>query len=894
MKKLLIIPLLLFSLAGLAQPRWKQNLRYDFHVVFDSAQKSLQAIMKLDYTNNSPDTLGFIWFQLWPNAYRNDRTLYTEQQLENGDLRFYFSSREQKGYLNRLEFRVNGVLSTTTDHPEFLDVVKLNLPQPLPPGRSINISTSFHLKLPFDFDGFGYGQKQMELRNWYPEPAVYDEKGWHPMPFLLQGGAYHEPSDFSMDLQIPSSYKVAAGAIPDTAKNTSSQNTLHVSLRQANSLAWVAGRFEIAAATMEIGSGKSIAVRLFHRKNFTGSAALLNMVKQELVQLSAWLGPYPWESLTLVESTPMPNQEFSGLISFQPSVKTWASDLRRAIAAQWFETRMNTDQRNEPWFSKGFTEYYERRFSLGADFQERGHSLYMKNNLWLRNAYQNKTAQPIPTPAPEFSVANDSLIAGQAASLFLVSMRDSLGEKRFDDRMREYFSVWQSGHPYPDDFFALMSSGSSQLSPFIAAMQNGSSFLPPPGEKVLKPVFLFSAANSAKYNYIGLSPLPGYNRYDGFMLGGLIHNFSVPENRFQFLLAPLYGFQSRRLGGLGRISYSWMPGTGIGKITAGINGSTFSSNHATDSLGKNIFETWAKVVPYLRIDLRPSSARSSIRQWLDFKFYGISETSFEDFAVSSTDSLIHPNALSTRYRYVNQLSYNLRDDRALYPYGFRVELQQSELFYRINLHADYFLNYPGGGGLTTRFFAALFGVWHPDDADRVFRYQPKLLGVNGDEDYLYEDYFIGRSASYALENASVPNGGFPAQQIMNRDGGLKLRSDAFDYVQGRSGSWVTAMNFNTTLPNGLFPFPLPVRLFFDFGTYAEAWENNPPTSRFLYTGGVQLCLFHNVLNVYAPLFYSSDFNDAMRGLDFWKKITFSIDIGNIPYKKMIRKAAMYE
>jgi len=76
--------------------------------------------------------------------------------------------------------------------------------------------------------------------------------------------------------------------------------------------------------------------------------------------------------------------------------------------------------------------------------------------------------------------------------------------------------------------------------------------------------------------------------------------------------------------------------------------------------------------------------------------------------------------------------------------------------------------------------------------------------------------------------------------------------------------------------------------------YAEAWENNPPTSRFLYTGGVQLCLFHNVLNVYAPLFYSSDFNDAMRGLDFWKKITFSIDIGNIPYKKMIRKAAMYE
>ena len=60
--------------------------------------------MKLQYTNHSPDTLYFIWFHVWPNAYRNDRTLYSEQLLENGDTRFYFSSKEQKGYLNRLRF----------------------------------------------------------------------------------------------------------------------------------------------------------------------------------------------------------------------------------------------------------------------------------------------------------------------------------------------------------------------------------------------------------------------------------------------------------------------------------------------------------------------------------------------------------------------------------------------------------------------------------------------------------------------------------------------------------------------------------------------------------------------------------------------------------------------
>jgi hypothetical protein len=168
------------------------------------------------------------------------------------------------------------------------------------------------------------------------------------------------------------------------------------------------------------------------------------------------------------------------------------------------------------------------------------------------------------------------------------------------------------------------------------------------------------------------------------------------------------------------------------------------------------------------------------------------------------------------------------------------------------------------------------------------------LGVTGDEDYLYEDYFIGRSASYAIEKSSISNAGLPAQQIMNRDGGLKLRIDDYDYVQGKSADWVSSLNFNTSLPANLFPFPVPIRIFFDVGTYAEAWQNNPPTSHFLYVGGIQLSLFHNLLNIYAPLIYSNDFNQALASTNFGRRITFSIDIQNINYKKIIRKVADHD
>jgi hypothetical protein len=45
------------------------------------------------------------------------------------------------------------------------------------------------------------------------------------------------------------------------------------------------------------------------------------------------------------------------------------------------------------------------------------------------------------------------------------------------------------------------------------------------------------------------------------------------------------------------------------------------------------------------------------------------------------------------------------------------------------------------------------------------------------------------------------------------------------------------------------------------------------------------------LNIYAPLIYSNDFDAALGTTSFGRKITFSIDIQNINYKKLIRKAA---
>jgi hypothetical protein len=896
LKKLVIFPVLLIIVQASAQSGWQQSLHYDIDVKFRPGDKSLDADMKLNYVNHSPDTLHFIWFHLWPNAYRNDMTLYSDQLIENGDTRFYFSSKNQKGYINRLDFRVNGTLAVLEDHPEYIDVVKLLLPTPLVPADSITIAVSFHLRFPFNFNGNGYSSHHFEIRNWYPEPAVYDLKGWHPIPFLVQGGAYHEAADYFVKIESPATYSIASGSVADTLSQNDSTIVTGYSLENANSFAWTADtRFKVEVYLLETGSAIPIRLQYFYLpSNSIDFNSISSSVKTDIHQISGWLGAYPHKSISIVTAAPMENQNFSGMVCIgaNPSKEGWQNSLRKELLGQWFQTGLLSDQRNLPWFSKGFIYFYNQRLIQNLSPNSSKHLSSSKDNLWLRVAEHEKTTQPIETSAPEFSVANDTLIASSKAALWLKQLQDSLGMTRFDENIRDYFSVWKFGHPYPSNFNTIIKTGSEKdLQPMFEKLKGNQSLFPDDPNQTLKTTFIFSAKNSERYNYIGLAPVPGYNKYDGFMLGALIHNINLPENKFEFLLTPLYAFASGRLEGLGRLSYTWHPSNQFSRIIVGINGSRFATNKETDSTGKLMFENFFKLVPYIRVDFKPSSPRSTVSHWMDFKIYFISEYTYGQFNVSSTDSLIHPNSVTQNFRYVNQLSYNIQNDRTLYPYSLRAEFQQSELFYRINLKANYFFNYPDGGGMQVRFFGAKFGVWNENNGASVTRYEPKLLGVNGDEDYLYEDYFIGRSASYAVENTSVPNAGLAAQQIMNRDGGLKLRIDAYDYVQGKSANWVSSLNFNTTLPAKLFPFPLPIRIFFDFGTYAEAWENNPPTSHFLYTGGIQLSLFKNILNIYAPLIYSSDFNDALGSTNFGRKITFSIDIQNINYKKLIRKAA---
>ena len=62
-----------------AKDYFQQDVAYTIEVTLDDSAHTLHANEKIIYTNNSPDTLQFIWFHLWPNAYKNTETAFAKQ-----------------------------------------------------------------------------------------------------------------------------------------------------------------------------------------------------------------------------------------------------------------------------------------------------------------------------------------------------------------------------------------------------------------------------------------------------------------------------------------------------------------------------------------------------------------------------------------------------------------------------------------------------------------------------------------------------------------------------------------------------------------------------------------------------------------------------------------------
>lgn len=942
MKKLFLFLLLFYcrlTSANCQTAYWQQQVDFNIDVTLNDREHTLDGFVKMDYFNHSPDTLYFIWFHLWPNAYKNDRTAFSDQLLENGRTDFYFSNNEKRGYINRLDFKVDGQLAKMEDHPVHQDIIKIVLPHPLAPGGSAKIQTPFHVQLPFNFSRGGHVGQSYQLTQWFPKPAVYDRKGWHAMPYLDQGEFYSEFGNFTVQVTLPKNYIVAAtGELQDAEEKTwldkkttrpvncgdckgekkqeidhtetaSSRETKTIHFRQNNvhDFALFADKnFIVYHDTLRLNSGKIIDVFSYHLPKTTDEnywAKSLAYTKNTILTRSKWLGEYPYAIASVVEAEMGfdGGMEYPTITSISP-VKSEAaleSVIEHEVGHNWNYGILATNEREHAWMDEGINTYYDGRYDAANSIiriDDQKPSFFSKRipadlaEVGFKTMAAERHDQPIATPSEKFSEINYGLSSYYKTGQWMKLLEQELGTTLFDSCMHAYYNEWKFKHPYPEDFKATLERVSGRNLDVAFALLDKKGNLPAdPIKKDTRFFSFFNLKEPGRHHNIFIAPLAGLNYYDKFMIGGIVHNYSLPAEKFQFLIAPLYGTGSKQLNGLGRISYSWFQGTAATKFTLALAAASFSADSFTDSTGYTQYQRFSKLVPSLKIIFPNKDPRSHLQKYLQWKTFFIREQGllFTRDTINNTDIITYPFA----NRYVNQLRFVIDNNRALYPYNGQLQLDQGKGFARLAFTGNYYFNYAKEGGMNVRLFAGKFFYLGDKTFIKEFeteRYHLNMTGPRGNEDYTYSDYFIGRNE---FEKYS-------SQQIMQRDGFFKVRTDLLSSKIGKTDDWLAAANFTSDLPQNynplkVLPVKIPLKIFVDIGTYAEAWQNNPGTGRFIYDAGIQLSVFKNILNIYVPVLYSKVYRDYFKSTitekRFLRNISFSIDIQNITLRKLVPK-----
>ncbi|MBP59614.1 MULTISPECIES: M1 family metallopeptidase [Idiomarina] len=206
---------------------WQQEADYKIQVALDDGNQRITAKSTITYTNNSPDTLRYLWVQLDQNRFKKDSI--GPQSRATGSLeRVSFSRMESM--LTQESFPAGYELTEISkENGEPLahyvndTMLRLDLSEPLKSGDSVtfNINWQFNIieaEVLGGRGGYEYfeedGNYLYEMAQWFPRMAAYyDAEGWQNKQFVGNGEFALEFGDYRVEITVPADHIVASTGV---------------------------------------------------------------------------------------------------------------------------------------------------------------------------------------------------------------------------------------------------------------------------------------------------------------------------------------------------------------------------------------------------------------------------------------------------------------------------------------------------------------------------------------------------------------------------------------------------------------------------------------------------------------------------------------------------------
>ncbi|HET9373268.1 MAG TPA: hypothetical protein VFO19_23555, partial [Vicinamibacterales bacterium] len=312
---------------------------YRISVRLDATSKKLEGRERLTWRNPSADTVGDLWFHLYLNAFKSEKTTFYRES--GGRLRGDVMSPDKWGWIRITSMRLaDGTDLTDTltfEHPDDDNsddetVARIVLPDSVPPGGEVTLDIAFDAQLPAVFARTGYYRDFHLAGQWFPKIAVYEPAGtrgrvsggWNAHQFHAFSEFYANFGHFLVDITVPTPHVVGATGERRSRQDHPDGTTTYVYEQdRVHDFAWTAdpsfvvvdamfsGATDVtaddyAAAARLVGAAverlPDVRIQLLMQPDHVPQTARhLRAIKAAIKYFGLWYGPYPYATITVVD-----------------------------------------------------------------------------------------------------------------------------------------------------------------------------------------------------------------------------------------------------------------------------------------------------------------------------------------------------------------------------------------------------------------------------------------------------------------------------------------------------------------------------------------------------------------------------------------------------------------
>ena len=488
------------SASGMPGPKYWQNaVDYKISARLDDQTHEITATVTLEYTNNSPDELDFIWLQLDQNMFSQEgrgHLIVPLTESRYGDARSDFDG----GYDIQSVKLGNG---TAAEHLITDTRMQVFLPEPLQPnGGQTTITVDYSYIVPtHGADRTSVLEtengKIFAIAQWFPRVAVYDDiLGWNVQPYTGPGEFYLEFGDYEVEITAPANHIVVMGGEllnpkdvytadqvkrleqakksdetviirsaeevtqPSSRPQGKKELTWKFKLQNAHDVAWASSpAFIVDGAKINLPSGNSsLALSAYPVESNGGNAweRSTEYTKASIEFYSDLLMEYPYP-VAINVAAEIGGMEYPAIVfcSYKSKARGLWGVTDHEFGHIWFPMIVGSNERLHAWMDEGFNTFINdlstEAFNNGEYYRAMGDANRLAQLL------TRPDLEPVMSTPQNMQESNIGVLAYFKPGFGLTLLRNEiLGPERFDRAFKAYLHRWAYKHPTPDDFFRTM------------------------------------------------------------------------------------------------------------------------------------------------------------------------------------------------------------------------------------------------------------------------------------------------------------------------------------------------------------------------------------------------------------------------------------------------------